>query len=59
MASRVLGWSDTQCINRKCDGGLELSLKIVQQRMGHSTIVLTADLYSHLFPRGDDSEDVR
>ena len=44
-------------INRRCDGGLELPLKTVQQRMGHSTIVLTADLYSHLFPRGDDSEE--
>ena len=46
------------CINRRCDGGLELPLKTVQQRMGHSTIVLTADLYSHLFPRGDDSEEL-
>ena len=46
------------CINRCRDGGLELPLKTVQQRMGHSTIVLTADLYSHLFPRGDDSEEL-
>ena len=45
-------------INRRRDGGLELPLKTVQQRMGHSTIVLTADLYSHLFPRGDDSEEL-
>jgi integrase len=45
-------------INRKRDGGLELPLKTVQQRLGHSTIVMTADTYGHLFPRGDDSEEL-
>jgi integrase len=43
------------CINRKADGGLELSPKIVQERMGHSSITVTMDVYGHLFPRGDDS----
>ena len=42
------------CTNRRQDGGLELPLKVVQERLGHSTVVLTADRYSHLFPRGDD-----
>jgi integrase len=42
------------CINRRADGGLELPLKLVQARLGHSTIVLTADRYGHLFPRSDD-----
>ncbi|QAY95111.1 site-specific integrase [Methylovirgula ligni] len=42
------------CINRKVDGGLELPAKIVQERLGHSTIAMTLDTYSHLFPRVDD-----
>jgi integrase len=46
------------CINRKEDGGLGLPLKVVQERLGHSTVVLTADRYSHLFPRGDDGTEL-
>ena len=46
------------CINRKAEGGLELPLKTVQQRLGHSTIAMTADTYGHLFPRGDDAEEL-
>lgn len=46
------------CINRKIDGGLELPLKVVSERLGHSNIAITADLYSHLFPRGDDSAEL-
>lgn len=46
------------CINRKADGGLELPLKVVSERLGHSNIAITADLYSHLFPRGDDSKEL-
>ena len=42
------------CINRKADGGLELPLKLVQTRMGHSSISITGDVYGHLFPSGDD-----
>ena len=41
------------CINRKADGGLELPAKTVQERLGHSTIGMTLDTYSHLFPQGD------
>jgi integrase len=41
-------------INAKADGGLELPLKTVQSRLGHSTLAMTADTYGHLFPRGDD-----
>jgi integrase len=51
-------WFASWCANRRADGGLELPLKIVQERMGHSTIVLTANRYSHLFPRGDDSGEL-
>jgi integrase len=43
------------CINRKVDGGHELPPKIVQERLGHSTIAMTLDTYGHLFPRGDDT----
>jgi integrase len=44
------------CINRKQDGGLELPMKVVQERLGHSTINLTADVYGHLFPSNDDGD---
>lgn len=46
------------CINRKEDGGLGLTPKIVQERMGHSTIALTMDRYSHLFPKDDDTDEM-
>jgi integrase len=46
------------CINRRNDGGLELPGKVVQERLGHSSIMMTMDVYGHLFPRGDDSEEL-
>lgn len=46
------------CINRRADGGLELPAKVVQERLGHSTIGMTLDVYGHLFPRGDDAEEL-
>jgi integrase len=46
------------CINRKEDGGLGLPLKVVQHRLGHSTIQMTADIYGHLFPSGDDGAEL-
>ena len=46
------------CINRKVDGGLELPLKLVQTRLGHASIQMTADTYGHLFPRGDDGAEL-
>ena len=46
------------CINRRVDGGLELPLKVVQVRMGHSSIQVTADTYGHLFPRSDDGAEL-
>jgi integrase len=46
------------CINRKVDGGLELPLKMVQARLGHASIQMTADRYGHLFPRGDDGAEL-
>jgi integrase len=46
------------CINRKADGGLELPLKVVQHRLGHSGIQMTADVYGHLFPSGDDGTEL-
>ena len=46
------------CINRKEDGGLGLPLKLVQHRLGHSTIQMTADIYGHLFPSGDDGAEL-
>jgi len=46
------------CINRKADGGLELPAKVVQARLGHSSIMVTFDTYGHLFPRGDDGAEL-
>jgi integrase len=46
------------CINRRVDGGLELPLKMVQARLGHASIQMTADRYGHLFPRGDDGSEL-
>jgi integrase len=45
-------------INRKEDGGLGLPAKAVQERLGHGSIVMTMDVYGHLFPRGDDSKEL-
>jgi len=46
------------CINRRTDGGRELPAKVVQGLLGHSSIVMTLDIYGHLFPRGDDRAEL-
>ena len=46
------------CINRHADGGLELPAKVVRERLGHASIVITLDRYGHLFPRGDDGTEM-
>jgi len=46
------------CINRRVEGGLELPLKLVQARLGHASIQMTADRYGHLFPSGDDGAEL-
>jgi len=45
------------CINRTKDGGLGLPPKNVQERMGHSSINITLDIYGHLF-KGDDAGEL-
>jgi integrase len=35
-----------------------LPLKVVQARLGHSSIAMTADVYGHLFSRGDDGKEL-
>jgi integrase len=40
-------------INSVKAGGLGLSPKEVQERLGHSSIVITMNTYSHLFERLD------
>ena len=37
-------------------GGLGLPPKVVQERMGHSSITMTMDVYGHLFPNTNDDE---
>jgi integrase len=32
--------------------------KVVQHCLGHSTIQMTADIYGHLFPSGDDGAEL-
>lgn len=51
-------WFASWCINRREDGGLGLPPKVVQERMGHSTIAMTMDTYGHLFPRDDDGSEL-
>jgi integrase len=46
------------CINRKVDGGLELPAKMVQERLGHASIMMTMDTYGHLFPSKDDGREL-
>jgi integrase len=46
-------------INRKADGGLELPIKVMQGRLGHASIKMTADVYGHLFSHGDDAAKLR
>jgi integrase len=46
------------CINRVEDGGIGLPPKMVQYRMGHSSISITMDTYGHLFPSGDDGAEM-
>ena len=43
------------CINPIDRGGQGLPPKVVQERLGHSSIVMTMDTYGHLFPAGDDT----
>jgi integrase len=49
-------WYASWLINRRADGGHELMPKIVQSRMGHSSIQMTLDVYGHLFPAIDEAE---
>jgi integrase len=51
-------WYASWLINPKEAGGLGLDMKSVQVRMGHSSIAVTADVYSHLFPRRDDGREM-
>jgi hypothetical protein len=46
------------CINRRVDGRLELPLKVVQARLGHASIQMTADVYGHLFASQDDRKEL-
>lgn len=64
MAAKYTGFHSLRhfyaswCINRREDGGLGLPPKIVQERLGHSSIMLTMDTYGHLFPRNDDGAEL-
>ena len=43
------------CINPLDRGGQALPAKVVQQLLGHSSIVMTMDTYGHLFPADEDT----
>jgi integrase len=32
--------------------------KVIQERLGHSSITMTYDRYGHLFPRGNDTAEL-
>ncbi|TBF29304.1 tyrosine-type recombinase/integrase [Rhizobium ruizarguesonis] len=51
-------WYASWCINRRSEGGLELTAKAVQSRMGHSSIQVTFDTYGHLFPSVDEAAEM-
>jgi hypothetical protein len=42
----------------KSRGGRERSPKMVQGLLGHGSIVMTLDVYGHLFPKGDDKAEL-
>ena len=44
------------CINPLDRGGQGLPPKVVQVRLGHSTIAMTMDTYGHLFPDAEDAD---
>lgn len=46
------------CINPLESGGRQLTPKVVQTLMGHSSIVITLDIYGHLFPTGSDRSEL-
>ena len=46
------------CINPQERGGRELPPKVVQHLLGHSSIVMTLDVYGHLFPHGNDRTEL-
>ena len=46
------------CINPKDRGGRELPVKVVQTLLGYSSIVMTLDIYGHLFPHGSNRAEL-
>jgi integrase len=46
------------CINSIDRGGRQLPAKVAQELLGHSSIVMTMDVYGHMFPRGDDRTEL-
>jgi integrase len=46
------------CINPADRGGRELPAKVVQALLGHSSIVMTLDVYGHLFRDGSDRAEL-
>jgi integrase len=48
----------TQFASRSGPNRLAEPIKVVQGRLGHASIKMTADVYGHLFPRGDDAAEL-
>jgi integrase len=46
------------CINSRAKGSRELPPKEAQELLGHSSIVMTLDLYGHLFPKRNDPAEL-
>ena len=46
------------CINPRSRGGRELPPMEVKEQMGHSSIVMTLDLYGHMFPKTSDRSEL-
>jgi integrase len=45
-------------INSKKDGGLGLSAKAAQTRLGHASMRMTMDVYGHWFPNPEDGSEL-
>jgi integrase len=46
------------CINPKSRGGRELPVKEVQELLGHGSVVMTLDVYGHMFPKREDKGEL-
>jgi hypothetical protein len=57
LHARLRHFHAAWCINHRHQGGIRLPPKVVQERFGHSSIAMTMDVYGHLFPTSDNTDE--